>query len=60
MSKKTPPKTSFGGILTRVENIRAMEEKEHVKKEKARLKEERKRELERKRQEKAQLAAERK
>ena len=60
MSKKTPPKKSFGRILTSVENIRAMEEKERVKKEKARLKEERKRELERKRQEKAQLAAERK
>ena len=59
-SKKTPPKKSCGRVLTSVENIRAMEEKERNKKEKARLKEERKREMERKREERAKLAAEKK
>ena len=58
--KKTPPKKSCGRVLTSVENIRAIEEKERNKKEKARLKEERKHEMERKREERAKLAAEKK
>ena len=58
--KKAPPKKSCGRVLTSLENIRTIEEKERSKKEKARLKEERKCEMERKREEKAKLAAEKK
>ena len=59
-SKKEPSNKSCGRILTSLENIIAIEEKEQNKKEKARLKEERKHVLERKRAEKAKLAAEKK
>ena len=58
--QKTPPKKSCGRVLTSVENIRAIEEKERNKKEKTKLKEERKLEMERKREERAKLAAEKK
>ena len=59
-SKLPQPKKGHGRVLTSVENIRMIEEKEREKQEKARLKEERKRELARKREEKAKLAVERK
>ena len=55
-----PPKKSHGRVLTSIENIRAIEEKERKKQEKAQLKEERKRQMKRKREEKAKLVAERK
>ena len=58
--EKSPPKKSCGRILTSVENIKLMEEKERNKQEKLRLKEERKHQIERRKQEKAELAKERK
>ena len=59
-SDKPAPKKSCGRILTSKENIKAMEEKEQIKKQKLRQKEERKQQLEKRRQEKAELAAEKK
>ena len=56
--KQAQPKKCHGRVLTSVENIRMIEEKERDKQEKARLKEERKHEIVRKREEKAKLAAE--
>jgi hypothetical protein len=58
--KKSPPKKSCGRILTSVENIKLIEEKERSKQEKLRLKEERKHQVEKRKQEKAELAKERK
>ena len=53
-----PPK-SCGRVLTSVENLKAMEEKERVKKEKVKQQEERKQRIEKRKKEKAEQAEER-
>ena len=55
-----PLKKSCGRVLTSIENVKAMEEKELVKKEKVKQKEECKLRMEKRKLERAQLAAEKK
>ena len=59
-TEKPLPKKSYGQILTSKDSIKAMEEKEQMKKEKIRLKEECKHKLEKRRQEKVELATKKK
>ena len=54
-----PLRKSCGQVLTSIENVRAINEKEHMKKEKVRQKE-RKLRIERKKMERAQMAAKKK
>lgn len=57
--EEVQPIKQCGRVLTSMENLKAIEEKERVKKEKVQQREERKQRIEQRKQEKAKLAEER-